>query len=139
MDGGLFTGIAHGITIPGFTSRDWVLCPDGVEDPDYFTNRDMAESDYGQLLEQALNRARVASPRGSATLYRPRWRGSNPSSTAVAFAEGLAILPVTCGARASELQREGGDASPRPKIFAKERSSDSGDLLLIVLPPSGAD
>ena len=23
----LFTGIAHGITIPGFTSRDWVLCP----------------------------------------------------------------------------------------------------------------
>jgi hypothetical protein len=29
----LFTGIAHGLTVPGFTSRDWVLCPDGVENP----------------------------------------------------------------------------------------------------------
>jgi hypothetical protein len=52
----LFTGIAHGITIPGFTSRNWVLCPDGVEDPNYFINRDVAEADYGRLLEQVLNR-----------------------------------------------------------------------------------
>ena len=67
----LFTGIAHGITIPGFTSRDWVLCPDGVEDPNYFTKRDVAEADYGRLLEQALNRARVSSPAGFEPAFWP--------------------------------------------------------------------
>ena len=59
----LFTGIAHGITIPGFTSRDWVLCPDGMEDPDYFAKRDVAETNYGKLPEAALHRAKVSSQR----------------------------------------------------------------------------
>ena len=69
--GNLFVGIAHGITIPGFSPRDWVLCPDGVEDPNYFTNRDVTEADYGRLLEQALNRARVSSPTGFEPVFWP--------------------------------------------------------------------
>jgi len=73
--GKLFTGIAHGITIPGFTFRDWVLCPDGVEDPNYFANRDAAEADYGRLLEQALNRGRVLSPTGFEPKGNPVFEG----------------------------------------------------------------
>jgi hypothetical protein len=50
-------------------SRDWVLCPDGVEDPNYFTNREVTEADCGRLVEQALNRARVSSPTGLGRLW----------------------------------------------------------------------
>ena len=76
----LFTGIAHGITIPGFTSRDWVFCPDGVEDPNDFINRDVAEADYGKLLEAALHRARVSSPTGGL----PEWTREVPGEVPAA-------------------------------------------------------
>jgi hypothetical protein len=67
----LFTGIPHGLTISGFSSRDWVLVPDGKENPNFFLERDAAEAGYGRLLEQALNRARVSSPTGFEPVFWP--------------------------------------------------------------------